>query len=568
MIHAVFLCDKQQVITRLLSVSPELSLAEGSGLFALLAPGTPGPKLGEKYSAVTLCLPPKGLRLPALSCEYPETDLVVAGRVESAADAEQFNELCARCLAWAQESLQELFTDDYIQIQRMNNQLINSQRALMKSNQRLKKVLAQVQSANDTISLLAHDALTGLYRPAAFFRKVQHAVEKAPGAAFDIIVLDVEHFTLVCDVFGLKTGNQLLQALALQLTALPHADHGYFAHAENDIFYIYMPAQYRFWAVLDEKLPAFFENYPLPIRMHAKLGVYTADSAEVTPLHMCDRARLALNTLTGREDTRVAHYDRSLHEDLLREHLLLDSVPDALRGEEFLLYLQPKIDMMTGRVIGAEALIRWQSPALGFISPGEFVPLLEREGAMYQVDQFLWEKACQFLAERRARGLPPLPVSINVARGDFYQPDLLDVLEHLLEKYSLEPALLRLEIIERAYTEDTDRIVRILSQLRERGFLIEMDDFGTGASSLAMAADMPVDVLKLDRSFLTAFPDSPRHVEVVRFAVHLAQALQLELIAEGVETQAQAKALRELGCRYAQGFFYGRPEPADHFFHS
>ena len=563
MTHAVFLCSKtkERVVTRILHASPEFSLAEGTGLFALLAPDSPAPETGCCYGVLRLKLPPNEQELPALFCEYPRADLIIAA--ESGPDGtEEFQSLCARCLAWAAESLQEPFSDDYFQIQQMNNQLINSQRALMKSNQKLKSVLAQIQSANDTISILSHDALTGLYRAPAFYRKVQRAVEKAPGVPFDILALNIEYYTLVCDIFGLKTGDQLLQSFALFLTALPDADHGLFARAENDMFFIYMPAEFHFPDLLVKKLPEFFENYPLPIRMHGRVGVYSASSAEVTPLHMCDRARLALNTLSSRDDLSVARYDASLHETLLREHQLLDRVPEALRNEEFKLYLQPKLDMLTGKVIGAEALVRWISPTFGFISPGEFVPLLEREGCMYPVDQFIWEKACQFLAARREEGLNPLPVSVNIARGDFYQPDLVDVLDSLLKKYALTPDLLRLEIIERAYTEDTDYILHILTQLRERGFLIEMDDFGTGASSLSMAADMPVDVLKLDRSFLTAFPESRRHVEVVRFAVHLAQALQLELITEGVETEAQAKALQEIGCRYAQGFLYGRPEPA------
>lgn len=566
MTHAVFLCSKtnERMLTRILHTSPEFSLAEGTGLFALLAPDSPAPETGSKYGAIRLKLPPDGQELPALFCEFPRSDLVIVAQAE-ADDTESFQELCARCLAWASENLQEPFSDDYYQIQRMNNQLINSQRALMKSNQRLKSVLAQIQSANDTISILAHDALTGLYRAPAFYRKVQRAVESAPDTPFELLALNIEYYTLVCDIFGLKARDQLLQSFALFLTSLPYADHGLFARAENDMFFIYMPAEFHFSSLLAEKLPEFFENYPLPVRMHGRVGVYSASSAELTPQHMCDRARLALNTLSSRDDLRVAQYDHSLHETLLREHQLLDSVPEALRNEEFKLYLQPKLDMYTGKVIGAEALVRWISPAFGFISPGEFVPLLEREGCMYQVDQFIWEKACPFLAARREEGLNPLPVSVNVARGDFYQRDLVEVLDGLLKKYALTPDLLRLEIIERAYTEDTDYILHILTRLRERGFLIEMDDFGTGASSLSMAADMPVDVLKLDRSFLTAFPDSRRHVEVVRFAVHLAQALQLELITEGVETEAQATALCEMGCRYAQGFLYGRPEPAVNF---
>lgn len=380
MTHAVFLCNKEQVITHILHTSPDVSLAEGTGLFALLAPGSAKPQPGEDYCALVLRLAPEKPELPALLREYPEQKLIIAVRMESAEESEPCNELCARCLAWGEANLRALFTDDYTQISQMNNQLINSQRALMKTNQRLKHVLSQIQSANDTISILSHDALTGLYRPAAFYRKVQHALEKAPGTPFDLFALNIEYYTLVCDVFGLRTGDQLLQELALFLTGLPHADQGFFAHAENDLFYLYMPAAFRFSEVLARQLPHFFESYPLPIRMHGRLGVYSASSAEITPNHMCDRARLALNAVSGKDDVWISRYDHTFHETLLREHQLLDSVPEALRNEEFRLYLQPKLDMMTGKVIGAEALVRWQSPVFGFVSPGQFVPLLEREG--------------------------------------------------------------------------------------------------------------------------------------------------------------------------------------------
>ena len=566
MTHAVFLCDKDWDIPRILHLSPDLSLAEGTGFFVLLTSTSPVPESGEKFSAVTLQLSPDGPELPALVCEYPQQRrMVIAARVETSDDGAKLNEIYARCLAWASENLQELFTDDYYQIQQMNNQLINSQRALMKSNLRLKQVLAQIQSANDTIAALEHDALTGLYRAPAFYRKVSAALKAAPDAPFDIIVLNIEHFTLVCDVFGPKTGSKVLQELALFLNTLPHADHGLFARSAKDIFYVYMPAEFQFYDLLEQQLNTFFENYPLPIRMHALLGVYSASTAEIPPVQMCDRARLALDSLQGRDDVHTAHYDHSIHETLLQEHRLLDSVPNAIQNDEFLLYLQPKVDMTTGRMIGAEALVRWQSAEFGFVSPGTFVPLLEKEGQMYQVDQVIWEKACQFLAARREKGLPLFPISVNVARGDFYQRDLPDVLKHLLDKYSLTADFIRLEIIERAYTDDTDYILDVLSTLREMGFWIEMDDFGTGASSLSMAADLPVDVLKLDRSFLNGFPENERHVEVVRFAILLARALKLELIVEGVETREQVDGLLKLGCRYAQGFFYGRPEPADRF---
>ena len=565
MTHAVFLCDKNWNIVRTLHTSPDLTVPEGAGLFALLAPRSELPAENSAFSAVTLHLSPDGPELSGLIGIYPQAYLVMAAKADTTQSILRFNTLCAQCLAWAAQNLQDLYTDDYYRIQQMNNQLINSQRALQKSNQKLKQVLAQVQEANTTIDALEHDSLTGLYRLPGFVRRVSQALDAAPGQAFDIIVLDVANFTLLCDVFGSKVADKLLQDLALFLTGLEHADQGLFARKAGDLFYIYMPAQFCFPELLQEKLPAFFDSYPLPIRMHGMVGVYSASTAEIPPLQMCDRARLALNTLP-QEEVRVAHYDRSMQDDLLREHKLLDSVPDALKRHEFLLYLQPKVDMFTGETVGAEALVRWQHPELGFVPPNAFIPLLEREDVIYPVDQYIWEAACQFLARRRELGLPPLPVSVNMARRDIYREDLLDVLDRLIKKYDLDPRLLRLEVIERAYTEDSGRIVfNVLSQLRKRGFWIEMDDFGTGASTLSMAADMPIDVLKLDRSFLAQFPESPRHVEIVRFVVQLARTLDLRLVAEGVETKEQADALCELGCRYAQGYYYSRPLPAEDF---
>lgn len=161
--------------------------------------------------------------------------------------------------------------------------------------------------------------------------------------------------------------------------------------------------------------------------------------------------------------------------------------------------------------------------------------------------------------------MPLFPVSINLARGDFYQKDLLDVLHGLLDRYELKPQELNLEIIERAYVDDPENINNILTNLRNSGFVIEMDDFGVGASSLSMAVDMPVDVLKIDRSFLTENAKNPRRAAVIRFIVDLAKSLQMDTIAEGVETQEQADLLVSLGCRHAQGYLYGRPVPAEKF---
>ena len=459
------------------------------------------------------------------------------------------------------------YKDEYYEIQKMNNQLINSQRALMKSNQRLKQALADIRNANDTIALLERDELTGLCRMSAFYRKVKKRVAKHPGQPFDVIVLNIEHFVLVNDLFGRKASEQLVQSLALFLSGMEHTEEGVIARSSGDLFYLYMPAdpqQERFCDVLVRELDEFFGSYPLPVRLAGRIGVCPGD--ETIPVEqLCDRARLALDTVNGQGRAKIAFYNHELHEKLLLEHRIFDSVQGALKNREFQCYLQPKVDMSTGEMVGAEALIRWISPEMGFIPPDKFIPLLEKEGGIYAVDQFIWEEACRFLRERKERGLEPMRVSVNLARADLYQPDLPQVLDNLLKKYGLAPQELNLEIIERDYTGDTEHMFEILTGLRDRGFLIEMDDFGVGESSLAMAAEMPVDVLKLDRMFLVKNLHSELHVAVIRLILELAKTLGMKVIAEGVETQEQADLLLSLGCRYAQGYFYGRPEPAENF---
>ena len=458
------------------------------------------------------------------------------------------------------------YKDEYYEIQKMNNQLINSQRALVKANQRLKQALADIRSANDTIALLEQDELTGLCRMSAFYHKVRKRRGREPEQPFDIIVLNIEHFTLVNELFGRKASEQLVQSMALFLTGLEHADEGILARSSGDVFYLYMPVisgKERFYDFLMQKLPVFFESYPLPVHLEGRIGVYSGGEEEIPVEQMCDRARLALDTIQKQDKRRIAFYTRELHEKILLEHRILDSVQDALENREYKLYLQPKVDMTTGKMIGAEALIRWISPEMGFIPPDKFIPLLEKEGRIYPVDQYIWEEACRFLHERKSRGLSPITVSVNLARADLYQSDLPDVLENLLEKYDLHPQELHLEIIERDYTGDTQHMSDILDRLKKQGFTIEMDDFGVGESSLAMAAEMPVDILKLDRQFLVANLHSERHVAVIRLILNLAKTLGMKVIAEGVETKEQVELLLSLGCWYAQGYLYGKPEPAE-----
>ena len=458
-----------------------------------------------------------------------------------------------------------LYRDEYFQIQQMNNQLINSQRALVKSNQQLKRALLEVQNANDRIAQLELDELTGLYRTSTFFERTEERARNAPEKKFEMLALNIAHYALVNEMFGRKASRQLLRELALFLCGLDTSGQGVFCRATGDLFYIFMPEETKFAELLHAKLILFFSNYPLPVHLLGRIGVCPCKGGKIRAEKLCDRARLALDTLTPQSTEQIAYYNETLHEQLRMEHRILDSVRDALFRHEFRLYLQPKVDMVTRKQIGAEALIRWIHPEMGFIPPDRFIPLLEKEDLIYRVDQYIWEEACKVMQQRKKLGLAAMPTSVNLARSDLYQPDLPQVLDRLLREYELAPEELRLEIIERTYTDDSDHIFSVLKGLREEGFCIEMDDFGVGASSLSMAAEMPVDVLKLDRSFVNTSLNSERHTKIVQFIIELARTLQMKIIAEGVETEEEARLLLTLGCRYAQGYLFGRPQPAENF---
>ena len=199
------------------------------------------------------------------------------------------------------------------------------------------------------------------------------------------------------------------------------------------------------------------------------------------------------------------------------------------------------------------------------IAPGKFIPLLEREDAIYEVDKYIWEEACKMLKRRADLGKKALPISVNIARNDLYLTDLIPTLTNLVKKYSISPSLLHLEILERSYVKDSDMVLKKVNAFRELGFVIEMDDFGTGESSLSLLSEMPVDILKLDRSFLIKALSDERRTAVIRCIIQLAKTLQLGVIAEGVENEEQADLLQSLGCRFAQGFYYSKPAPAEEF---
>lgn len=473
--HSIFLCDKQWMVDEILHCSSEIPIQTGTCLKDLISdPGCldePGLADSQQTNIITAYFPDIRQEIPVIICTFSEYYLVFLALIQNQQDFVDFTETYTDSLSWAKQRLHPMYTDEYFQIEQMNNQLINSQRALMKSNQKLQSLLAEIRQASNAIAILEQDDLTALYSASAFCRRVEKCIQEHPDQVYDIIALDIERFKLVNEIYGRVSGDRMLKSLALFMLGLPHADAGIFARASADAFYIFMPEEFHFYRVLHEEVSAYFGSYPLPLRVREKIGFCSTADLSDSIEEMCDKACLAMDNVSSQEEGRIAFYNHTLHEELLINHRILDSIPDALKNREFQLYLQPKVDMHTNEVIGAEALIRWIHPDLGFIPPNQFIPLIEKEGLIYEVDKYIWEEACRILKERRDLSLRSLPISVNVARGDLYEKDLCEVFDQLLQKYDLPGNLLHLEIIERAHVNDTDNITHILNTLREDGFL-------------------------------------------------------------------------------------------------
>lgn len=414
------------------------------------------------------------------------------------------------------------------------------------------------------INLIQYDRLTGLFSKEFFYQRVKEILKQHPEREYDIICSDIDNFKLINDVFGIPAGDSLLCNVADMYKNMV---------GENEICGRFNADQF---ACLLERRTDNMETYflrseaQIKTQFHIKSvvmkwGVYPIRDNNISVEQMCDRAFLAIHSIKGRYGEHFAVYDDKLRSSLLREQKITDAMETALTEEQFVVYLQPKYRVADHQLAGAEALVRWNHPEWGFLSPAEFIPLFERNGFITKLDQFVWDKTCGILKDYRKKGYPNLPVSVNVSRADVYQEDLADILMREVDKYGLDRSSLHLEITESAYTENPEQIIETVRHLRELGFIIEMDDFGSGYSSLNMLNQMPLDILKLDMKFIQSETAKPTEQGILSFIMELAGRMKLSVVAEGVETEEQLERLHEAGCTYVQGYYFGKPMPVQDF---
>ncbi len=418
--------------------------------------------------------------------------------------------------------------------------------------------MIRLRESASLVNQLAWDGLTGLATKEFFYRAVEDALADGE-AAFDMVCADIENFKSLNDRYGERNCDRLLRDLASALTeAMPDAVAS--GRTNGDSFAFLVKHRERGWesALGDAVAKVPFAN------LTVKFGIVENVDRRLPVSQICNRAMSARETVRGLHGNVVAFFDDELHERQLMEQAIRESMQAALDELQFSVHFQPKHDMRTDRTAGAEALVRWSHPEIGPISPGLFIPLFERNGFITKLDLFVWEEACKEVKRCAELGLPPIPISVNASRLDFDLPDLPDQIAALADKYGVDHALLHVELTETAYVDNPAAVVETLRGLRERGFAIELDDFGAGFSSLASLNALPLDVMKLDMSMIqqAAALDDFRIVESM---IKLAQTLGLKTVVEGVETADEAARVREMGCDLVQGYYYSRPLSREDF---
>lgn len=416
--------------------------------------------------------------------------------------------------------------------------------------------------ANDKLMYQAtRDELTGLYNRAGFIQKATELIAQREAGYYVMTCIDIEKFKVINDQYGTKRGDEVLRKLADALVKLYGPDGGICCRVTADNFAILFPKHLLGTPKLEQAYREMItlDGAALPIKFSIGRCMVDDKSLDVSAIY--DRACMAKDTVKGRFDRFIATYDETMRTRLLRQQEIIGQMNHALESGQFEVFIQPQFNHSNGMLCGAEALVRWRHPKDGLISPAEFIPLFERNGFVYEVDKYVWEQVCILLRKWLDMGLNPVPVSVNISRYDVFRDDLINVVTSLVKKYELPGDLLRLEITESAFSESTDQIIRVVQKFVELGFVVEIDDFGSGYSSLNTLKDVPAQIIKMDMRFLENDNNAQRGGSIIESVVRMARWLGMTVIAEGVETIEQADYLCSIGCDYIQGYLYSRPVP-------
>ena len=416
----------------------------------------------------------------------------------------------------------------------------------------------------DILRFTERDHLTGLYNKEFFYRYAEQLDLYHKDAQTDAIVFDINHFRTINDRFGKTHGDEILKSIADKALGFVNEAGGIACRCDADTFMIYCPHRADYGVVLNAlSVPLGDGENNVRLRM----GVYSDADKTLDIERRFDRAKMASDSVRDNLVSPIGIYDNSMREAEMLADRLINDFPTALRDKQFVVFYQPKFNVRGDEpaLCSAEALVRWKHPKLGMVSPGTFIPLFEKNGLIQELDRYVWSETAAQISDWKKRLNVSIPVSVNVSRIDLYDPDLTDRLLGIVKANGLSVEELLLEITESAYTENSDHIVEKVKKLRKLGFKIEIDDFGSGYSSLSMLSYMPIDALKLDMQFIRSAFGERIDTRLLEAMIRLADSFGVPTIAEGVETAEQVSVLKRMGCDIIQGYYFSRLLPADEF---
>lgn len=408
--------------------------------------------------------------------------------------------------------------------------------------------------------------LTHLLEKDAFFEETDKFLKGVRREEYCMLAVNIQHFRLYNDIRGREQGDSLLALLAIVLSEFCATHNGLAGYIEDDSFAVIMQYGESAENELREQLQRKIYDKTKTIGYHPVFGIYhIRDNAE-TPKMMYDHAAMALSHINENYVTRSCEYYSDMDVKYEEEVHQLSEIHQGIDADEFTFFLQPQCDIIKTKIVGAESLVRWIKKDGTIVPPGKFIPLLERSGFIADLDVLIWEKVCKWLRKCIDKGYQPVPVSINVSRIDIFSLDVPEFLSDLVKKYDIDTNLIKVEITESAYAENEDTIIGVAKKLQEYGFLVMMDDFGSGYSSLNMLNSVPVDVLKIDMRFLEiSEKEEEKGVGILESVVNMARQMKVPIVVEGVEFKKHEELLLRMGCQYTQGFYYYRPMETQSF---
>lgn len=416
------------------------------------------------------------------------------------------------------------------------------------------------------LNVLRMDNLTNCYTRDYFLHMAEQLLARYPEEDFDLVCTHVVNLPNINEQYGARQGEAILRYVA-QNQDRQECERSVYGRLDDATFARLLPhsaGSYQKllrqsdgkheYKTVKEGLPPFVQKY----------GVYESVDHSIPVSVMCDRAMMAMQKILHNYNRLVDLYDDNIRLYALKTQRILENMEEAIDQHQFQVWYQPKHNIFDGSLIGAEALVRWIHPRYGFMSPGEFIPIFEENGFVAHVDRYVWEEACAAIRRWRDMGLRTVPVSVNISRKDFLCFHDKEMLKPLLAKYALEPADLHIEVTESAYMDNPDMVIRKVNEMHSDGFVVELDDFGSGYSSLSMFGHMDIDVVKLDMSFIRQ-EQNEQSDKMMHHIIDMCKNMGLAVLSEGVETEEQRQRLMGMGCDYVQGYYYSKPLPEGDF---